>query len=381
MNTMQSLSLPIAKVEVFGVAVPLVGPGFRNAYITKTVQKSAIVRITAEDGSVGLGNIDPSPGYSVETIEQSLAALRQHLAPLLQGRDAGNLHRLSAAMDACLPGYLDAKAAMEMACVDLLSRRLGVPVHKFLGGAVVDTLRFNAWIGILPPDEAAAEARKWFDLGFRSAKVKVGGGIEADRDRLMAVREAVGPTMALRADANAGYSVEDAIALGRLLEPVDLQLLEQPVADDDLAGMARVRHAIGIPVMADESITDHASLVAVIRANCADIVKLKVMKQGGFLTCRRMLETAAAAGMKVVIGHGFGLGVNTVAEIMLASTSTAVLPGLECVGPLKTADDIVTHKLDLTRGELALPGGPGLGVSLDEEKMARYTVAPTGDAP
>ena len=377
---MESLSLPIHRVEIFGVAVPLVGPGFRNAYITKTVQKSAIVRITAEDGSVGLGNIDPSPGYSVETIEQSLAAMRDHLAPLLQGMDAGNPHRVSAAMDARLPGYLDAKAAMEMACVDLISRRLGVPVHQYLGGAVVDRLRFNAWIGIVPPDEAAAEARKWFDRGFRSAKIKVGGGIEADRDRLMAVREAVGPTMALRADANAGYSVEDAIALGRLLEPFDMQLLEQPVADDDLAGMARVRQAIGIPVMADESITDHASLVAVIRADCADIVKLKVMKQGGFLTCRRMLETAAAAGMKVVIGHGFGLGVNTVAEIMLASTSSAVLPGLECVGPLKTADDIVTQKLDLTRGELSLPGGPGLGVTLDEEKMARYAVAPTGDA-
>ena len=159
-----------------------------------------------------------------------------------------------------------------------------------------------------------------------------------------------------------------------------MQLLEQPVADDDLAGMARVRQAIGIPVMADESITDHASLLAVIRAGCADIVKLKVMKQGGFLTCRRMLETAAAAGMKVVIGHGFGLGVNTVAEIMLASTSPAVLPGLECVGPLKTADDIVTHKLDLTHGQLALPGGPGLGVTLDEEKMARYTVPAPGEA-
>lgn len=372
---MQSLPLPIKRVEVFGVAVPLVGPGFRNAYINKTVQKSAIVRITAEDGSVGLGNIDPSPGYSVETIDQSLAAMRGHLAPVLVGLDAGNPHRLLAAMDENLKGYLDAKAAMEMACIDLLSRHLGIPVYQYLGGSVTETLRFNAWVGILPPDEAAAEARKWFDKGFRSAKVKVGGGIEADRDRLMAVREAVGPTMALRADANAGYSVKDAIALGRLLEPFEMQLLEQPVADDDLQGMARVRQAIGIPVMADESITDHASLIDVIRADCADIVKLKVMKQGGFLSCRRMLETAEAAGMKVVIGHGFGLGVNTVAEIMLACTSKAVLVGLECVGPLKTADDIVSCKLDISSGELALPPGPGLGVSLNEEKMARYTVA------
>lgn len=372
---MDGLHLPIRRVEVFGVAVPLVGPGFRNAYITKTTQKSALVRLTAEDGSIGLGNIDPSPGYSAETIEQSLAAIRDRLAPHVQGCDAGNPHLLMRAMDEVLAGYLDAKAAIEMACVDMLARRLGIPVHQYLGGAVVDAVRFNAWVGIVPPDEAAAEARKWFDRGFRSAKVKVGGGIEADRDRLMAVREAVGPSMALRADANAGYSVDEAIALGRLLEPVNLQLLEQPVADDDLEGMARVREAIGIPVMADESITDHDSLIDVIRAGCADIVKLKVMKQGGFLTCRRMLETATAAGMRVVIGHGFGLGINTVAEIMLAATSANVLEGLECVGPLKTSDDIVTDKLDISAGRIELPRGPGLGVELDEEKVQRYRFA------
>jgi muconate cycloisomerase len=136
--------------------------------------------------------------------------------------------------------------------------------------------------------------------------------------------------------------------------------------------MARVRQAIGIPVMADESITDHASLIEVIKADCADIVKLKVMKQGGFLKCRRMLETASAAGLKVVIGHGFGLGVNTVAEIMLAATSESVLEGLECVGPLKTADDIVTSKLDLSSGQIALPAGPGLGVQLDEAKVRDF---------
>lgn len=371
---MNGLYLPISRVEVFGVGIPLVGPGFKNAYVNKTTQKSALVRLTAEDGSVGLGNIDPSPGYSVETIEQSLTALRGKLAPMIKGLDAGNPHQLVARMDATLSGYLDAKAAIEMACVDLLSRRLGIPVHQYLGGAMVSSVRFNAWVGILGPDEAAAEARKWFDLGFRSAKVKVGGGIKADRDRLMAVREAVGPTMTLRADANAGYSVADSIALGHLMEPFNLQLFEQPVADQDLAGMAKVRQSIGIPVMADESITDHESLIAVIRANCADIVKLKVMKQGGFLKCRRMLETATAAGMKVVIGHGFGLGVNTVAEIMLACTSTEVLDGLECVGPLKTADDIVTHKLDISSGQLALPGGPGLGVELDEEKVRAYQI-------
>ena len=368
--------LAIERVEVFGVAVPLVGGGFKNAYLTKTVQKSAVVRITAGGGAMGLGNIDPSPGYSAETIEQSLAALRDKLAPSAIGLDAANVHLVNARLDAATPGFLDAKAAIEMACVDLTARALGVPVYTYLGGAVKERFTFNAWIGILSPQEAAAEARKWFERGFRSAKIKVGGGIAADRDRVEAVRAAVGGAMALRIDANAGYDADTAIRLARLVQACDLQLFEQPVAAGDLAGMARVRReAGGVPIMADESILDHASLIAVIRAGAADIVKLKVMKQGGFHRAAAMLATAEAAGLRCVVGHGFGLGVNTMAEIMLAATSANVIDGLECVGPLKTADDITTEKLDLGAGVLALPPGPGLGVALDEAKLARYRFA------
>lgn len=85
-----------------------------------------------------------------------------------------------------------------------------------------------------------------------------------------------------------------------------------------------------------------------------------------------MIATAEAAGIRCVVGHGYGLGVNTMAEIMLAATSRNVIDGLECVGPLKTADDIVTQKLDLSGGSIALPGGPGLGVTLDDAKLAQY---------
>jgi muconate cycloisomerase len=374
------MDLAIERIDVYGVAMPLVGPGFANAYLTRKVQKSAVVRVIATGGAVGLGNIDPSPGYSAETVEDSLVALRERLGPAVRGLDPINLHRLLSAMDATLDGYLDAKSAIEMACVDLTARALGVAVHEYLGGAVVERLAFNAWIGIGSPEAAAAEARKWRALGFRSAKIKVGGGIHADRDRVGAVRESVANAMRLRVDANAGYDVEQAIALGRLLEPYEVQLLEQPVAAGDLAGLAQVRRSIGIPVMADESVTDHASLIRVIRAECADLVKLKVMKQGGFLNCRRMLETATAAGLRVVVGHGFGLGINTVAEIMLASTSPGVIEGLECVGPLKTADDVVKVKLDLSAGLIGLPSGPGLGVALDEEKLRRYRLDAASDA-
>jgi L-alanine-DL-glutamate epimerase-like enolase superfamily enzyme len=366
--------MKIERVEVFGVAVPLVGE-YKNAYRSKSVQKSVIVRMTASAGAVGLGNIDPSPGYSKEAVEDSLKMLGTRLAPMVTGMDPANVHGVLERIEPAVPGYLDAKAAIEMACVDLAARAAGVSVHTYLGGAVKERLLFNAWIGILPPEQAARETLEWQQKGFRSAKIKVGGGIEADRDRVKAVREAVGPDFQLRIDANAGYDADTSIRLARMVAPFKLQLFEQPVPAEDIAGMARVRreaNAVGVPVMADESVLDHASLIRIIKADAADIVKVKVMKQGGFTNTRRMIATAEAAGIRCVVGHGFGLGVNTMAEIMLAATSKNVIDGLECVGPLKTADDIVTHKLDLSAGSIALPGGPGLGVVLDEAKLARY---------
>ena len=364
----------IEKVEVFGVAVPLIGE-YKNAYKSKSIQKSAVVRITATGGAVGLGNIDPSPGYSMETIEQSLWVLQQTLAPAVMGMDPTNVHRVLEKIEPLIEGYHDAKAAIEMACVDLSARVAGMPVHAYLGGLMTDTVRFNAWIGILPPDEAARETKSWQDKGFRSCKIKVGGGIEADRDRVKAVREAVGPAFNIRIDANAGYDADTSIKLSRMVAPFKLQLYEQPAPFDDLAGMARVRreaNALGLPIMADESVLDHASLINIIKADAADIVKVKVMKQGGFLNTRRMIATAEAAGIRCVVGHGFGLGINTMAEIMCAATSKNVIEGLECVGPLKTSDDIVTQKIDMSSGSLSVPGGLGLGVTLDEAKIAQY---------
>ena len=366
--------MKIEKAEVFGVAVPLVGE-YKNAYQSKTVQKSAIVRITASDGSVGLGNIDPSPGYSKETIDDNLRVLQRTLAPAVVGLDPTNIHGVLERIEPAVKDFLDAKAAIEMACVDLAARVARMPVHTYLGGAVKERLLFNAWIGILTPDEAVKETMSWRQRGFRSAKIKVGGNIEADRDRVKAVREAVGPDFHIRIDANAGYDADTSIRLARMVAPFKLQLFEQPVPADDIAGMARVRresNAAGLSIMADESVLDHASLIRIIRMDAADIVKVKVMKQGGFLNTRRMIATAEAAGIRCVVGHGFGLGINTMAEVMLAATSKNVIDGLECVGPLKTADDIVTQKMDLNSGSIALPGGPGLGVTLDEAKLQRY---------
>jgi len=262
-----------------------------------------------------------------------------------------------------------------MRVLDLQGRAVGVPVHTLLGGVVRDDVGLNAWIGAVAPAQAAREATAWLGRGFRTAKIKVAGATDEGIERVAAVRAAVGDRLALRVDFNESLTLAESASFIRRLESYALTLVEQPIPRDDIAGLAAIRRAISVPLMADESVTGPGSLVEIIRREAADIVKLKVMKQGGLLRTRAMLECAAAAGLRVVIGHGFGLTLSTLAEAAVAATSTAVLDGCEAVGPLKMAGDVVTDPVRLDAGVLRLPSSPGLGATVDLDALKRYRVA------
>ena len=362
----------IDQIEAFGVAMPLAG-SFTSGGVTKSRTKCVVVRLHASDGAIGISSVDPSTtARSPNTGPELVTAIRERIAPALIGEDPTNVHRVLELARKLAPTQPGAVAAIEMACIELTCQRLGIALYDYLGGALEGELRFNGWIGELAPDEAASEGRRWLDAGFQSAKIKVGSGVEADRDRVEAVRDAVGPAMKLRVDANEQYDVDSALEFCSAVREFDLQLFEQPTPKGDLEGLRRVRREGGIPVMADESISDHESLVRVIKAECADFVKFGVNQAGGLLSAARMLATAEAAGIPVVLGHGFGLDPGTIAEIMLGATSRNVVPGLECVGPLKVVDTVTMTRLEIGAGRIVLPSGPGLGVVLDDSKLERY---------
>jgi L-alanine-DL-glutamate epimerase-like enolase superfamily enzyme len=360
----------IASIEPITVEVPTRLPVSGVHGVTRS-QRSVLVRIATEEGIEGWGNVDPSPGYTFMSAQEIHAAIGA-LAPSLIGGDAMNLNRALEAMDRALDGGYEAKAAIEMALCDAKARGLGIPVHVLLGGRIKLQILLNAWIGTVPPAKAAEEALDWLDRGFRSAKIKLDGTDPIGVRRVAAVREAVGPGMALRVDFNESLPTADAVGFIRQLEPYDLMLVEQPVRRDRIAELAEIRRAIRIPLMADESVVGPGSLIEIIRRGAADIVKLKVMKQGGLTRTIAMVEIAAAAGLGVVLGHGFGLSLSTVAEATVAAVCDAVLDGCEAVGPLKMAADVVAEPVLLDRGVLALADGPGFGVAIDPGAVARF---------
>jgi L-alanine-DL-glutamate epimerase-like enolase superfamily enzyme len=359
----------ITAIEPILVDVPLRAP-VHGVHGIAAVQRSVLVRVATDTGVEGWGNVDPTPGYSPVSADEVYVTVGR-LAGVLAGTDASNVHAALARMEQAA-AMSEARAAVEMALLDLKARALGIPVHSLLGGRLKDVVTLNAWIGTVPPEQAAREAAAWHARGFRTAKIKVSGATDTGIERVAAVRAAVGDRMALRVDFNESLRLDEAAAFIRRLEPYALTLVEQPIARADIAGLARIRAAIGIPLMADESVTDPGALVEIIRREAADLVKLKVMKQGGLLRTLAMVSCAAAAGLRVVLGHGFGLTLSTLAEATVAAVSDAVIDGCEAVGPLKMAGDVVVDPVRLDAGVIALSDAPGLGATIDPDALKRY---------
>ena len=363
--------MKVTNVTMGTVEIPLRGT-FTTAHGALAVQRSVIARVDTDEGLAGWGNVDPAAGYSEMTVDEVLASVDGALAPAIVGLDPLNVTAALERMEGKRPHDKEAHALLEMALLDIKGKALGVPVWSLLGGRVRERVALNAWIGAVPAAQAASEAAGWCAQGFRSAKIKVGGRFEDDVARVAAVREAVGGRMSLRVDANEGLDVEGAIRLAHGLAPYDLALFEQPVPRRDLPGLARVRRASSIPIMADEAVRDGRSVIEIIRHEAADLIKVKVMKQGGLLRTLQLVAVAEAAGLRVVLGHGFGLWVSTLAEVHVAAAAPAIIHGCEAVGPLKMAGEVVVNPPDIVDGSVRVPETPGLGVQLDEDRLARY---------
>lgn len=227
-----------------------------------------------------------------------------------------------------------------------------------------------------PPDDMAQECLAFMEQGVRAFKPKIGGDPEKDAERLRAIREAVGPEVSIRADANQGYSVKEAIRLCRLAEKhgVGLDLLEQPVAAWDLQGMAFVRRAVDTLIEADESCFSIHDAMQVIRHEAADVLNVKLGKAGGLHNAKKIAALAEAAGLKCVLGTAFGLGIEIAAKTHLFASTQLVTDAVEFTelglhGNLLKAPWAERLALPLEDGCLPVPEGPGLGVSLDNETL------------
>jgi muconate cycloisomerase len=354
-------------------AQPIAGSVRREVAIVSSLGQHVVgnyvlVRVSDDAGRAGLGEASVTSVWSGETQAGAIALIHDVLKPLLLGADPFDSEWIARRLGRAAFGNSFARAAVEMALLDLQGKALGVPLYKLLGGrdapAAERGVRLKFVVGAVEPALAAERARGMVARGWRAIKVKVGRNPPQDVERLRAVRAAIGPDVFLSVDANGGYTVAEAVWAARRLEGLDVALFEQPTRRGDHAAMARVRRRSGLPVMADESVFTPQDALELVRAGAADVLSLYPGKHGGVRATQAVAGLAEAAGLPCTIGSNLEREVATAAMAHVAVATPNVdcerYPG-DLIGPLYFEESL-TNPLRYDADRLFVPEGPGLGV-------------------
>ena len=312
----------------------------------------------------------------LQTAHGTIRARRGMLVALVSHDGATGYGEATPPFEACAAseGF-----ALETAWLDLVARARGVSLARLLAGSAEPrrAVRVNALLAGREPAAAAEEASAAVAAGFRTLKLKVGAGpLAADRARLVAVRAAIGSAVALRIDANGAWTPEQALDALAALDDLGLELVEQPVAAHDVAGLARVRAAQRTPVAADESIDGEASAERVLDAHAADWLVLKPGAIGGLRASLGLAQRARAGGVGGFVTSGLDGAIARAAALALAAALPDPLPacGL-ATGALLAAD--LAPGGEPKDGELELSHSPGLGVVPDPHRLRELALGPT----
>ena len=361
--------------ELREIRLPLVAP-FQTSFGVQTSRRILLVRAEVTDGGdvvEGWGECvaGDEPTYSAEYVDGAALVMRSVLIPRLAA-----VPDLAAADVATVlepvRGHPMAKAALEMAVLDAELRAAGRSYAELLG-ATRQRIPSGVSVGIHATiDELLAAVTGYIDDGYVRIKLKIepGWDIEPVRE----VRRLIGPDIPLQVDANAAYTRQDVEHLARLDE-FDLLLVEQPLPEDDLLGHAELAKAIVTPVCLDESIVSPTVAADAIDLGAAEIVNIKPGRVGGYLTARRIHDLCRERGVAVWCGGMLETGIGRAANAALAALDGFTLPGDISASRRFWARDIVTMPIDVVDGHVAVPTGPGFGVSLDRQWLDEVTTS------
>lgn len=388
--------MKIRSVEAIPLAWPHPqdGPKWVSDYGPSPVSHAMIVRVEADSGLVGYGEVHLGYGRNRGACYTAKAAVEQELGPEILGEDPtrpeyiwekmynGPRTALALTYGHACPrlgrrgAIVCAMSGIDMALWDIFAQSLGVPIHKLLGGGYRTRIPAYASGGHAPAEHAGEEAMGYLEKGFKAVKMRV-GGMDAPRQvagsiaRIRAVREAIGPGVDLMIDAHGSLNETTALRLARGAEPFGIGWFEEPTASDNWDGMARVRAATTIPVATGENEFTHFDFRDLIAKQAADILQPDLAVVGGFTAARRVGALTQAANLQC-IPHVWGSAILFVASLHLA----AALPNCPIFefrqGSCGLFTDLIEEPLEIDdEGCVVVPDKPGLGVTLDVEKAKR----------
>lgn len=363
----------IEKIETILVDVPTIRPHVL-AMVTMQTQTLCLVKITCADDIVGIGEATTIGGlaYGPEAPEGIKLAIDHYFAPLLIGQDATRPAAIMARLARHVVGNYFAKCAIETALLDAQGKRVSLPLSELLGGrlreqvSVLWTLASGDTVrDIVEAEEMIASRR------HNAFKLKIGKRpILEDIAHVAAIKKALGNCASIRVDINMAWSEMDARSGISRLADAGCDLVEQPIDRHNRAGMARLTARSPIPIMADEALQGPATAYDLATQAACDVFSVKIEQAGGLSAAKRVVAIAQAAGIACYGGTMLEAGVGSVASAHLFSTIESLPFGTELFGPLLLTEEIFEVPLRYRDFTLEVPAGPGLGISLDDDRIA-----------
>jgi muconate cycloisomerase len=367
--------LAIASVKSTIVDVPTVRR-HKLSSLSITQQSYVIVELQLKNGVTGIGEASTlgGPRWSEESVESVKAAVDGYLVPAIQGEPADRFEMLGARMDAAAKRNNAAKAAIETALFDAVGKTQGVPAAVFLGGVLRDRIPVYWTLASGDPEQEIAEAEAKLSARLHNMfKIKIGAQPpEQDLARLGRLAAALERRARLIVDANQAWDEPTAVRCLPVLAELGVALVEQPLPAWNIAGMARLRSRTTVPLMADESVFSASDMAMVAQTAAADVVSLKLVKHGGLLNTRKVAAVAEAVGIGLYGGCLLESSIGAAAHLQVFAGLRELAWGCEHFGPQILSEDLVVEPLRFSDFEVHLPAGPGIGVTLDNEKLRRY---------
>ena len=328
-----------------------------------------VVEVETDEGITGIGDIT--------MLWDGLGPLQcryvnDWFGPMLIGEDPTAINRCLAKMATLVEPAHPARAGIEMALWDIAGKAADLPVYQLLGGRTRDAIPLSRSIVMGTPEEQVAQAERFVAAGYRCVKVKVGLDIDRDEAGVRAIREAMGPSLTIRTDANMGWKTpKQAIRAIKRLEPYTIHSVEQPIPPGNIDALRLVRESVDTPIMVDESLWGPDTALALAKAGAVDIFNVYVHESGGLTNMRTIFAIAALDGIQAVIGAMPELGPGTAAHVHLGVSVANLGDFNDACGATYLLADVINEEWKVENGEIRPLPGPGLGISLDPEKIAR----------
>jgi len=367
--------MKITNVEAFGLVAPLKEP-WKIAGVVMSEMNATVVKISTDTGIVGIG--ESLARLSSETTRSIIDNI---LKPILMGADPFDVEILWEQMFSRMrtrghhKGFMiEAISGVDIALWDIMGKATNLPVYKLLGGKAREKIEVYASSLLFKgTDVLVKEALELVEEGYRGIKLKIGQGLKKDIENVRAIRNAIGEDINLMVDANSGFDAHSAIALGKELEQYHVFWLEEPVPPDDIHGYEKVTRAVNIPVAAGESEFTRYGFRDLITLGNVAIVQPDVARAGGISECKKIATLASVYNLPYCPHTGASGAVCVAASLHLSAAIPNFLLYEHMYPPNPLREDILKEPLpEVKDGYIEVSDKPGLGIELDDGKIAQY---------